>query len=53
MCGRERALKTNVVSKDVCDALGYKNPRDAIAKHCKIKGVAKCDILTDGVLLIF
>ena len=27
---------------DVARALGYANPRDAVAKHCK--GVAKCDI---------
>lgn len=31
--------------KDICDALGYKNHRDAIAKHVDEddKGVAKCD----------
>jgi len=23
------------VAKDVCDVLGYRNSRDAIAKHCK------------------
>jgi prophage antirepressor-like protein len=23
--------------------LGYRNPRDAIAKHCRLDGVAKCD----------
>lgn len=33
------------VGKDICDALGYKNHRDAIAKHVDEddKGVAKCD----------
>jgi len=36
------------VAKDQCDILGYANPRDAISKHCKSKGVAKCDILTAG-----
>lgn len=29
---------------DIARALGYANPRDAIAKHCK--GVAKCDTPT-------
>lgn len=35
------------VGKDVCDVLGYKNSRDAIAKHVdeEDKGVAKCDTL--------
>lgn len=35
------------VGKDVCDVLGYKNHRDAIAKHVDEddKGVAKCDTL--------
>ena len=32
------------VAKDVCDVLGYVNPRDAIAKHCK--GVVKRDTPT-------
>ena len=31
---------------DVCAVLGYRNPRDAVAKHCKEKGVAKRDTLT-------
>jgi prophage antirepressor-like protein len=31
------------VAKDVAKALGYATPRDAIAKHCKRKGVAICD----------
>ncbi|WP_118786049.1 P22AR C-terminal domain-containing protein [Haemophilus haemolyticus] len=26
---------------DVCEILGYANPRDAISKHCKVAGVAK------------
>ncbi|MCM1507404.1 MAG: hypothetical protein NC177_09770 [Ruminococcus flavefaciens] len=30
--------------RDVCKALGYKNTRDAIAKHCKSRGGAKCDV---------
>jgi prophage antirepressor-like protein len=33
---------------DVCSVLGYVNPRDAIAKHCREKGVAKRDTLTGG-----
>lgn len=32
---------------DICSILGYANPRDAIAKHCHEKGVAKRDTLTD------
>ena len=36
------------VAKDVCDILKYANHRDAIKKHCKEKGVAFCDTLTDG-----
>ncbi|MCX2960339.1 BRO family protein [Rodentibacter caecimuris] len=34
-------------ANDVCDILGYSNPRDAISKHCKEKGVAKRDTLTN------
>lgn len=33
---------------DVCNVLGYVNPRDAISKHCREKGVAKRDTLTGG-----
>ena len=29
---------------DVAKCLGYVNPRDAVAKHCKSAGVAKCDV---------
>lgn len=36
------------VAKDVAEALQYSNPRDAIKKHCKEKGVAFCDSLTEG-----
>lgn len=35
-------------ANDVCAILGYSNPRDAIAKHCKAKGVANRDTLTKG-----
>lgn len=36
------------VAKDVADALGYSNARDAIAKHVDEEDVAKLDILTKG-----
>ncbi|HHQ4884440.1 BRO family protein [Aeromonas veronii] len=36
------------VAKDVADALGYSNARDAIAKHVDQEDVAKLDILTKG-----
>lgn len=35
-------------AKDITDILGYSNGRNAIEKHCKTKGVAKCDTLTNG-----
>lgn len=35
--------KTYFVAKDVANALGYSNPRDAISRHCK--GVVKHDNL--------
>ena len=33
---------------DVAKALGYSNPRDALLRHCKTKGVVKYDALTKG-----
>lgn len=33
---------------DVAKALGYSNPRKALADHCKEKGVTKRDTLTSG-----
>lgn len=33
---------------DIANVLGYSNPRDALSKHCKTKGVAFCDTLTEG-----
>lgn len=33
---------------DVAKALGYSNTRDALSRHCKEKGVAKHDTLTNG-----
>ena len=49
--GEIRTLETNdgkvlFCGKDVAAALGYKNYRDALSKHCK--GVVKCDTLTNG-----
>jgi len=35
-------------AQDVAKALGYKNHRDAIKKHCKPKGVANRDSLSSG-----
>lgn len=37
--------------KDVAEALGYSNPRDALSKHCR--GVAKRDTLTAGGMQSF
>lgn len=31
------------VAADVCAVLGYKNTNDAVSRHCKSKGVVKCD----------
>lgn len=49
--GNIRTLETDegrvmFCGKDVSIALGYSNPRDALARHCK--GVVKCDALTKG-----
>lgn len=33
------------VANDVARILNYSNPRDAVSKHCKSDGVAKCDIM--------
>lgn len=38
--------KVYFLGKDVANALGYSNPRDAIARHCK--GVVKHDSFKDG-----
>jgi len=42
--------KIYFVGKDVANALGYSNPRDAILRHCK--GVVKHDSFKDGGQLI-
>lgn len=49
--GEVRTLETDdgvvlFCGKDVAAALGYSNPRKALADHCK--GVTKCDTLTNG-----
>mgnify|MGYP002152492194 CR=1 FL=1 len=36
------------VASDVAKTLGYSNPRDAIARHCKTRGVVKHDIPTNS-----
>ena len=43
------------VGKDVAEALGYRNTRDALYKHVdeEDKGVAKCDTLGGGQNLVF
>jgi len=33
---------------DVCVVLGYRNDSDAIAKHCRVSGVAKRDLSSGG-----
>lgn len=38
--------KTFFVAKDIANALGYSNPRDAISRHCK--GVVKHDNFKEG-----
>lgn len=49
-CGQIRTVevegKIYFVGKDVANALGYSNPRDAIARHCK--GVVKHDSFKEG-----
>lgn len=35
-------------AKEICEILGYSNPRDAISKHVDTEDVAKRDTLTDG-----
>ena len=37
-----------VSANEVCAVLGYVNPRDAIGRHCRPKGVVKRDTLTEG-----
>lgn len=35
-------------ANDVCNALGYYNQRDAVARHCRAEGVVKRDTHTQG-----
>ena len=50
--GKIRTLEINgeifFVGVDVCNALGYQNPRDAIRKHVDSEDVAKRDTLSNG-----
>lgn len=36
------------LAKDLCEALGYSNYRDALRRHCFVEDVAKHDTLTSG-----
>lgn len=38
-------LSFHVEANHVCRILGYANPRDAIARHCREDGVVKRDII--------
>lgn len=48
--GRIRTLEIDgkiwFCASDVASALGYANPRDAVARHCKSMGVAICACCT-------
>lgn len=48
--GRIRTLdidgKIWFCASDIASALGYANPRDAVARHCKPMGVAICACCT-------
>ena len=35
-------------ARDVASALGYANPKDAVNRHCRPKGVCVHDLLTAG-----
>ena len=35
-------------ARDVASALGYANPKDAVNRHCRPKGVRVHDLLTAG-----
>lgn len=48
--GAVRTIKTEdgkvlFCGADVAKALGYSNPWDALAKHCKKDGIAKCEVI--------
>ena len=40
--------ETLFCAKDVCDALGYGNSREALRKHVETEDVTKCDTLSNG-----
>lgn len=40
--------KTYFCGKDVAVALGYTNPKKALIDHCKVEGVTKRYLLTNG-----
>ena len=50
--GQVRTVEQNgkvfFCGKDVAEALGYSNTKDAVSRHCKQKGVVKRDLLTNG-----
>ncbi len=50
--GQVRTIEENgnvlFCGKDVANALGYSNVRDAMNRHCKSQGVVKHDTLTSG-----
>ena len=37
-------------ANEICEILGYANPRQAVKKNCKPKGVSTRDTLTEGGL---
>ena len=45
----EKDSKIYFCGSDVAKALGYSNPRDAIARHCKADGVVKHDVVSETV----
>ena len=45
----EKDNKIYFCGSDVAKALGYSNPRDAIARHCKADGVVKHDVVSETV----
>lgn len=45
----EKDGKVLFCGSDVAKALGYANPRDALARHCKVDGVVKHDVVSETV----
>ena len=48
---KHSVMKTYFVGSDVAKALGYANPPDAIATHCKSSNIVKRYIGVEGVLI--